>query len=166
METELFGQDNMESSLRRGSVETVSSLVDRIELQVDLLQQLHILCQTESLILENLKLESLCEVVEEKESVVAKLDALTAWVSATMRSKTFNLSNVSAGQRQKLATLKAEAVRLIHLIHQIDSKNLVFLQNFKAEVVQSSHDLRLEFVLHSAYMQPIPSASLISEVAE
>ncbi len=48
------------------TAEKVGSLIEQIESEVALLRQLHILSQTESLILETRKVESLDEVVTKK----------------------------------------------------------------------------------------------------
>ena len=82
------------------------------------------------------------EVVDQKESVVAKLDSIVARVSGAIRGKALEHPTPDLAEHQKLALLKTEAKRLIHLNHQIDSKNLMVLQELKSQTIQSSHELQ------------------------
>ena len=148
------------------TADKVGSLIEQIESEVALLRQLHILSQTESLILETKKVESLEEVVSQKEAIVTKLSGLAESLSQKLKSGTAILSQATFQERQALAFLKTEGVQLLHQIQRIDSNNRLRLEEFKTQSVESSHQLHQELRVHRAYDASQPQARQFSELAD
>ena len=150
------------------TLEKVGSLIEQIESEVVLLRQLHILSQTESLILETRKVESLQEVVTQKEAIVAELSRLSESLTQKLKSGATILARATFQERQALAFLKTEGVQLLHQIQRIDSNNRLRLEEFKTQSVESSHQLHQELRVHRAYdpSQPQTQARQFSELAD
>jgi len=148
------------------TLEKVGSLIEQIESEVALVRQLHILSQTESLILEARKVESLEEVVSQKEAIVAKLSGLAESLTEKLKSATVILARATFQERQALAFLKTEGVQLLHQIQRIDSNNRLRLEEFKTQSVESSHQLHQELRVHRAYDLAQPQARQFSELAD
>ena len=148
------------------TAEKVSSLIEQIESEVALLRQLHVLSQTESLTLEAKGVDSLDEVVAQKEAIVAELARLSELLTQKLKSGTTILSRATFQERQALAFLKTEGVQLLHQIQRIDSSNRLRLEEFKAQSVESSHQLHQELRVHRAYDSSLPQARQFSELAD
>jgi flagellar biosynthesis/type III secretory pathway chaperone len=150
------------------TLEKVGFLIEQIESEVALLRQLHILSQTESLTLETGKLDSLQEVVVQKEAIVAELSRLSESLTQKLRSGSPILTRATFQERQALAFLKTEGVQLLHQIQCIDSNNRLRLEEFKTQSVESSHQLHQELRVHRAYdpSQPQTQARQFSELAD
>ena len=148
------------------AAEKVQSLIDQIGSEVALVRQLHVLSQTESLILETREMESLTVVVSQKEAIVAELTSMTESLTQKLKTSTAILSRATFQERQALAFLKTEGMQLLHQIHCIDSKNRLRLEEFKAQSVESSHQLHQELRIHRAYDRPHSQATRFSELAD
>ena len=150
------------------TAEKVGTLIEQIESEVSLLRQLHILSQTESLTLESRKIESLQEVVLQKEVLVAELSHLSESLTQKLTSSTTILARATFQERQALAFLKTEGIQLLHQIQRIDSNNRLRLEEFKTQSVESSHQLHQELRVHRAYdpSQPQTQARQFSELAD
>jgi len=148
------------------TAERVGSLIEQIESEVALLRQLHVLSQTESLTLEAKGIDSLDEVVAQKEAIVAELARLSELLTQKLKSGTTILARATFQERQALAFLKTEGVQLLHQIQRIDSNNRLRLEEFKAQSVESSHQLHQELRVHRAYDRSQPQARQFSELAD
>ena len=95
------------------TAEKVGSLIEQIESEVALLRQLHVLSQTESLTLEAKRVDSLEEVVTQKEAIVAELSRLSEPLTQKLKSGTTILARATFQERQALAFLKTEGVQLL-----------------------------------------------------
>ena len=153
-------------TLEPPTAEKVGSLIEQIESEVALLRQLHILSQTESLILEARKVESLGDVVDQKEAIVTELSGLAESLTRKLKSGTAILARATFQERQALAFLKTEGVQLLHQIQRIDSNNRLSLEEFKTQSVESSHQLHQELRLQRAYDPSQPQAGQFSELAD
>ena len=143
--------------------EKTSFLIEKLKEEIDLLQRLHILSQTESLILEDGRIEELENVVSQKGEAVRRLSILISSVSGALQSRAAVPSLDTYGERQTLTRLKTEGVRLSNLISMIDSNNRLRLEEFKNRVIQSSHQLQQELRMHRAYEAP---SSIINDFFE
>ena len=148
------------------TAEKVSSLIEQIESEVALLRQLHVLSQTESLTLEAKGIDSLDEVIAQKEAIVGELARLSELLTQKLKSGTTILARATFQERQALAFLKTEGVQLLHQIQRIDSSNRLRLEEFKAQSVESSHQLHQELRVHRAYDRSQPQARQFSELAD
>jgi hypothetical protein len=148
------------------AAEKVGSLIDQIESELALVRQLHVLSQTESLILETREMESLKEVVSQKEAIVAELSNMAESLTQKLKSSTAILARATFQERQALAFLKTEGVQLLHQIQHIDSNNRLRLEEFKSQSVESSHQLHQELRVQRAYDRSHPQAKQFSELAD
>jgi hypothetical protein len=144
----------------------VGSLIDQIEAELALVRRLHVLSQTESLILETREMESLKDVVSQKEAIVAELSSMAESLTQKLKSSTAILARATFQERQALAFLKTEGVQLLHQIQRIDSNNRLRLEEFKTQSVESSHQLHQELRVHRAYDPSHPQAKQFSELAD
>jgi flagellar biosynthesis/type III secretory pathway chaperone len=148
------------------AAEKVGSLIDQIESELALVRQLHVLSQTESLILETREMESLQDVVSQKEAIVAELSNMAEALTKKLKSSTAILARATFQERQALAFLKTEGVQLLHQIQRIDSNNRLRLEEFKSQSVESSHQLHQELRVQRAYDGSHPQAKQFSELAD
>lgn len=144
----------------------VGSLIDEIESEVALLRQLHVLSQTESLILESNQVESLDEVVRQREAVVSELAGVAESLTQRLKSSATILARATFQERQALAFLKTEGVQLLHQIQNIDSRSRLRLEEFKNQSIESSHQLHQERRVHRAYESVQPLERYLSEFAD
>jgi FlgN protein len=144
----------------------VGSLIEQIETEVALLRELHVLSQTELLILETNKVESLEDVVIQKEAIIAKLASMAESLSQKLKAGAASLAGATFQERQALAFLKTEGVQLLHQIRHIDSSNRLRLEEFKSQSVESSHQLHQELRVHRAYDSSQPRSKQFSQLAD
>jgi len=144
-----------------------SDLIQLVRCEVSLLHQLHILSQTESLIIEKDELTGLGEVVARKKSIVEALWGHVERLGACLCSKEETLSGYSSTQKRELELLRIEASDLIQRIASVDKENMERLECFKSKAVEDSHLLHQDLAIHKAYTPPqrtIPS--LFSQLSE
>ena len=146
--------------------EKVGSLIEQIESEVALLRQLYVLSQTEPLTLEEKRIDSLDDLVNQKEAIVAELSRMSELLTQKLKSGTTALARATFEERQALAFLKTEGVQLLHQIQRIESSNRLRLEEFKAQSVESSHQLHQELRVHRAYDFSQPQAGQFSELAD
>jgi hypothetical protein len=146
--------------------EKMACLIEQMEAEVVLLRQLHVLSQTESLILETKTVEALEEVITQKEAIVAELSGLFESLSKKLKSGTAILARATFQERQALSFLKTEGVQLLHQIQRIDSNNRLRLEEFKTQSVESSHQLHQELRVYRAYDPCLPQARQFSELVD
>jgi len=111
---------------------------------IAILEQLHILAQTQSLFLESGDLSGLTSVVEAKEKLVAKL------VQAKSELAT-SLSQTDLKGIPELMALKERAFYLLQRISAVESGNQSRLQQFRATVIQQSQKLQEDRKLLKTY---------------
>jgi flagellar biosynthesis/type III secretory pathway chaperone len=142
-------------------------LIEQIGQEISLLNQLHVLSQTQSLVLQNGQMEALDEIVSQRESVIAELASLSERITEEVRATGPCLSQGTVHETQSLAFLKTEAMELLHRIQQIDSQNRLRLEEFRTGAIQSSHQLQQELKLHRAYdFSQLPATTQLSKMAE
>lgn len=147
-------------------IERVGAFIEHIESEVALLRQLHILSQTESLILETSQVGSLAEVVSQKEAIITKLSGLVEPMTQKLKSGTAVLERATFQERQTLAFLKTEGGLLLDQINRIDSNNRLRLEEFKTQSVQTSHQLHQEWRVHRTYDLSQPQSKQFSELVD
>jgi hypothetical protein len=145
---------------------TVESMIEQLQTEVSLLQQLHILSQTEYLILEKENFNELKELVEIKEAIVQQIAHQEDHLTRTMRASESLLSNASAQHQERISILKQEALALLEHIGRVEARNRLYVDRFKTEAIHSSYTLYQNRRLHQTYdsQQTIPT--LISQLAD
>ncbi|HEX4997699.1 MAG TPA: hypothetical protein VFY29_05715 [Terriglobia bacterium] len=113
---------------------------------VELLEQLHTLAQTETLIIEARNPDDLIAVAEAKAQLVNRLlevnDSIHCFTQSTSRRR-----------RPELSDFKLKALQLIERISRVEEGNLKRLESAKQEVIQRSRALQDDRRLLSAYGQ-------------
>jgi hypothetical protein len=122
----------------------IESLVAHMKRDIAILEQLHILAQTQSLFLESGDLSGLTSVVEAKEKLVAQL------VQAKSELAT-SLSQTDLKGIPELMALKERAFYLLQRISAVESGNQSRLQQFRATVIQQSQKLQEDRKLLKTY---------------
>jgi len=145
---------------------TVESLIEQLQTEVSLLQQLHILSQTEYLILEKENFNELKEIVEIKEVLVQQIAHQEEHLTRTMRASESLLSNVSVQQQEKVSILKQEALALLEHIGRVEARNRLYVERFKTEAIHSSYTLYQNRKLHRTYDPHQTAPTLISQLAD
>jgi hypothetical protein len=130
---------------------STSDLIQLLKGEVSLLHQLHILSQTESLILEKDDLTGLEEVVARKKSIVETLWSHVERLGSCLCSKDEALSGYSFAQKQELELLRFEANHLIQRIANVDRENMERLECFRSKAVEDSHLVHQHLAIHKAY---------------
>ena len=145
---------------------TVESLIEQLQTEVSLLQQLHILSQTEYLVLEKEDYSELQEIVELKEALVMQIghqeDHLTRMLSASEPI----LSIISSQQREVVHSLKLEALTLLEHINRVEAANRVCVERFKADTIHTSYALHQDRKLLRTYDSTHGASSLISHLVD
>ena len=129
-------------------------LIQLIKSEVSLLHQLHILAQTESLILEKEDLTGLEEVVARKRSIFDVLWSHVEQLDNCLRSQAEALPGYSPAQQRELELLRIEANHLIQRISNVDQENLEQLEHIRAKAVEDSHLVDRHLAIHKAYTSP------------
>ena len=125
---------------------TIDTLIAELTAGIALLQELHVLAQTQSLFLDSGDLAGLSNVVEAKEKLVNRLHE---------RKSSFSQS-LSAAEFQKLETpevrsLKERAVYLLQRIAEVEAKNRSRLQELRADAIEQSQKLQENRKLNETY---------------
>lgn len=141
-------------------------LIQLVKTEVSLLHQLHILSQTESLILEKSDLQGLEEVVVRKRSIVEALWTHIDSLDSCLQSQDDVLSALSSAQKEELELLRGEANHLIQRIAKVDDDNLKRLDSFKSEAVEDSHLIRQSLAIHKAYAPSHTPTSRLSQFVD
>ncbi len=141
-------------------------LVQLVKTEVSLLHQLHILSQTESLILEKDDLTGLEEVVARKRSIVESLWSHVERLNSCLPRQDKHLSGYSPAQKQELELFRIEANYLIQRIAKVDQENLERLESFKNKAVGDSHLVHQDLAIHKAYTLPQTISSQFSQLAD
>ena len=141
-------------------------LIQLVRSEVSLLHQLHILSQTESLILEKEDLTGLEEVVARKRSIVEALWTHVDLLEGCLYPQNDGLSGFSPTQKQELELIRGEANDLIQRISRVDEENLKRLDSFRSEVVEDSHLVHQNLAIQKAYTPSQTLASQLSQFAD
>jgi hypothetical protein len=124
-------------------------LIEAFRSAIARLQQLHVLSQTETLMLDEADSAGLDEVTEAKELLVARIVELQAPTSS-IRAQ-FDLESVEDDQRELLQELGRQAAILIAKISELDRENRTRLEHLRSQALQSLLAVHHERRLNRAY---------------
>jgi hypothetical protein len=130
---------------------STSDLIQLMKAEVSLLHQLHVLSQTESLIMDKQDLSGLEEVVARKGLIVQDLWTHVNLLGLLLETQPDLMSGCNSIQKEELEFLRGEANHLIERITRVDDDNLVRLQSIKNKTVEDSHLVHQNVVLNKAY---------------
>ena len=112
---------------------------------ISLLEELHVLSQTQTLLLESGNLEGLTTIVESKKAVVDRIVEAERDL-ASLRSATAPGSTI-----QHHIELKERAVHLIERISAVEQRNQVHLEALRSDIIQRSRSLQEKRKLLEVY---------------
>ena len=138
----------MKSSL---SFEVLRSQFDSV---VFLLERLHVLSQTEALVLETSNLIELPGLVAAKEAIVEEIRQTDQRLIATLAEAEPSWCQVPAATRESLRQIKERTFLLIKRISEVEENNRIRLEGLRAETVTSLQIVREDQKLHHAYHSP------------
>ncbi len=145
---------------------TVDSLVEQLQTEISLLQQLHILSQTEYLVLERKDYDELQEIVDIKQALVRQIGYQEDHLTQMLRRSESILSAISSTQRHMIQTLKHEALALLEHIGRVEAQNRLYVERFKAEAINSSYSFHQDQKLQRTYDACRATPLLISHFAD
>jgi hypothetical protein len=116
---------------------TVDSLIEQLQTEISLLQQLHILSQTEFLVLEKEDYAELREIVEIKEALVQQIGHQEDHLTQMLRVSEPILSTIPSAQREVVESLKHEALSLLEHISRVEAENRLSAERFNADTIYS-----------------------------
>jgi flagellar biosynthesis/type III secretory pathway chaperone len=135
----------------------MDELIQGVQTEVSLLQQLHILAQTESLVLESGDLDGLDDVITRKQTLVENLNNNVKRVDTLLGSAGIPLSDLPSSKREALRLLGKEGTNLLELIRKVDSENKSHLEKHRSWIVHQSHQVHQDFSLRRAYQSISPT---------
>lgn len=127
---------------------TIDTIVEHLRAGLSLLEQLHVLSQTQTLLLENGDLAKLGAVVEAKEAIVARI------VQAEKE-----LESLQAGadprwnSAQEVVSLKEQALQRITRISAVERTNQDHLETLRSDLLRRSQNLRVDRKIQETYGQ-------------
>jgi len=145
---------------------TVESLIEQLQTEISLLQQLHVLSQTEYLVLEKEDYAELQEIAEIKEPLVQQIGHQEDHLTRMLRASKPILSAISSQQREVVQSLKREALTLLEHINRVEAGNRVYVERFKADPIRTSYALHQDRKLLQTYDFTQGPSSLISHLAD
>ena len=144
---------------------SLESLIEQFQTEISLLQQLHILSQTEYLVLEKEDYAELREIVEIKEALVQQIGHQEDHLTQMLRASEPILLTISSQQREVVESLKHEALTLLEHISRVEAGNRLCVEQFKADTIHSSYALHQYRKLRQTYDSPQDASILISHLA-
>jgi hypothetical protein len=145
---------------------STSDLIQLMKAEVSLLHQLHVLSQTESLILEKQDLSGLEEVAARKGSIVQDLWTHVNLLELLLQAQPDPVSGFNSTQKEELEFLRREADHLIKRIAKVDDENLVRLEDIKNKAIEDSHRVHQDVALHKAYAPSQTTNKQFSHLAD
>jgi hypothetical protein len=145
---------------------SVEVVIGHLGSGVSLLEQLHVLSQTEALVLDASNLKELSSIVAAKEALVARIRETEQLMAVTLAEVKPSWSKLPASLRHSVDVLKERALHLIDRISQVEAGNRIRLENLKTEIVLSSRTLLREQELLNAYSVPRPPQLHFSKLAD
>ena len=127
---------------------SIQIVADQMKASLALLEQLHVLSQTQTLLLENGDLANMGALVEKKESIVLKITEAERRMNALLAEGDPAWSRV-----QELVALKERAIDLIEKISAVECTNRELLDSVRADLLQKSQTLRQDRKIRETYGQ-------------
>jgi hypothetical protein len=115
------------------------------------LQELHVLSQTESLMLEQLEYSGLDEIITSREKVIGEIKALECELADLKQEIGAAASIIPPSQRELLQGLEREAASLIARVAEVDRRNRLLLDQLRSQTLESWLVIQQQQRLHDAY---------------
>lgn len=127
---------------------SIETIAHRLRDSLSLLEQLHVLSQTQTLLLENGDLTKLGAIVEAKETIVARIVQAEKELDTLQADAALNWSGV-----EELVTLKEQGLELIARISAVERTNQQYLERLRSDLMKRSENLRVDRKIQETYGQ-------------
>jgi hypothetical protein len=127
------------------SIETVAR---RLRDNLSLLEQLHVLSQTQTLLLETGDLTKLGAIVEAKDAIVARIVQAEKELDSLQADTELKSSGIEV-----LVALKEQGLQLIARISSVERTNQQHLEKLRADLIRRSENLQADRKIQEAYGQ-------------
>ena len=127
----------------KASIENIAAL---LKTGLSLLEQLHVLSQTETLLLDGGDLLQLSAIVEAKENVVARITKNEVELAALLAN-----GEPEGPGHPELVRLKKQALHLIERITEVEQKNKQSLETLRAHLIERSETLKQDRIIQQSY---------------
>jgi len=127
------------------SIETIAR---RLRDNLSLLEQLHVLSQTQTLLLETKDLTKLGAIVEAKDAMVARIVQAEKELDSLQANTELPWSGI-----EELVTLKEQGLQLIARISAVERTNQQHLEKLRADLIRRSESLQVDRKIQEAYGQ-------------
>lgn len=134
--------------------------------QLELLRELHIQSQTETLNIEAHEWEQLNRTVADKEKIVHKILLLEEEIKSQLESNSTNRDLISEDDKALLRGIDQERFSLQEKITRVEQQNLTLLQGAKAEAIRQSQQIRQYEKVVQNYLSSQNQVAKISQFAE
>jgi hypothetical protein len=141
-------------------------LAQHLDCGIAFLEQLHVLSQTEALILEKADFAELEPVILAKERLVSEIEENEARLAATLTQVLPFWQELPTASRESLELRKQRALQLMELISGVDEGNRFRLESLKAQAVESVRLLGQDQQLRRAYSIPETAVSEFSSLSD
>lgn len=127
------------------SIETIAR---RLRDNLSLLEQLHVLSQTQTLLLEARDLTKLGAIVEAKDAIVSKIVQSEKELDSLHAN-----AELQWGGVEELVTLKEQGLQLIARISAVERTNQEHLERLRADLIRRSENLQVDRKIRETYGQ-------------
>ena len=128
------------------AIHPVEAVTEQLKFGISLLEDLHVLSQTQTLLLESGNLTELAAIVESKKNLVDRIMQAEGHL-ASLRAA----AGPACVGLQELIALKQRALHLIERISAVEQTNQYHLENLRADVIRRSRTLRESRKLQETY---------------
>ena len=128
------------------TIDPNSAVTQQLKFGISLLEELHVLSQTQTLLLETANLTKLATLVEAKKTLVDKIVQAESDL-ASLRAA----ANPAGAGLQEHVALKERALHLIERISAVEQKNQHHLETLRADVIRRSRTLQESRKLQRTY---------------
>src|SRR5215510_3967268 len=125
------------------SIETIAR---RLRDNLSLLEELHVLSQTQTLLLEAKDLTKLGAIVEAKDAIVARIVQAEKELDSLQADTELQWDGV-----EELVTLKEQGLQLIARISAVERTNQQHLERLRAELIRRSETLQADRKIQETY---------------
>jgi hypothetical protein len=127
---------------------SIETIVRRLRDNLSLLEQLHVLSQTQTLLLETGDLTRLGSIVDAKEMIVAKIVQAEKELDSLQAN-----TDMSWGSVEEIVALKEQGLRLITRISAVERTNQQYLEKLRADLIRRSENLQADRKIQETYGQ-------------
>jgi hypothetical protein len=129
-------------------------LMRQFDSAIFLLERLHVLSQTEALVLETSNLTELPALVTAKEAIVEEIRQTDQRLIAALAEVEPLWCQIPPAARESLKQIKERTFLLMKRICEVEENNRIRLESLRAQTLTSLQIVREDHELHHAYHSP------------